>query len=193
MSCLSAVFPWEGGFRILSKFWLPREIVDSNSHLAPFAEWEREGFLEVTPDNIIDYAPIERQMAEWCSQFNVKSLVYDPTFANELTQRVSEATGKERFQYPQKPTVMGPGCDEFERAVLAHKFHHNGNPILTWQIGHVQVKVNPMTKLRMPTKPDGKDSIRKIDGVVTAIMGVGFLQLNPVVPCWYSQGSLACE
>ena len=35
-----------------------------------------------------------------------------------------------------------------------------------------------MTKLKMPMKPDGKDSIRKIDGVVTAIMGVGFLQLH---------------
>lgn len=182
MTCLSAVFPRDGEFRILSKFWLPREIVDANSHLAPFQEWEKAGCLEVTEGNVIDYVPVEAAMLEWCKKFNVLSLVYDPTFANELTQRVADETGKERFEYPQKPTVMGPGADEFERAVLSHKFHHNGNPVLTWQVGHVQVKVNPITKLKMPVKPDGKDSIRKIDGVVTAIMGVGFLQLHGATP-----------
>jgi phage terminase large subunit-like protein len=191
MTCVSAVFPWEGDrFRILSKFWLPREIVEANAHLAPFKEWEASGHLEVTDDNIIDYGPVERQMLEWCQLFNVRSMVYDPAFANEMTQRVSDATGVERFMFPQKPAVVGPAVDEFERAVLAHKFHHNGHPIMSWQIGHVQVKSNPVTKLRMLIKPDGKDSIRKIDGVITAVMGVGFLQLNPVID-WYTPGGLA--
>jgi phage terminase large subunit-like protein len=58
----------------------------------------------------------------------------------------------------------------FERLVIAGKLGHRGNPITTWQAGHVQVKTDANQNMR-PVKPEHGD-IKKIDGIVAGIMGL---------------------
>jgi len=62
------------------------------------------------------------------------------------------------------PTAM------FERLVIAGKMGHDGNPITTWQAGHVEVWHDANDNIR-PVKPPHKD-IKKIDGIVASIMGL---------------------
>lgn len=190
MTAAAATFHSDGVFRVIPRFFLPREMVEKNAHLAPFREWERGGYLTVTEGSVIDYDAVEALLLDWIRKFNVRAIPYDPVFANELTQRVESATGVERVVFPQKPVVMGPCTDDFERCVLNHTIRHNGHPILAWQAGHVQVKVNPVTKLKTPVKPEGKDGVRKIDGIVAAIMGVGWWKSNGESN-WYVPGGLA--
>lgn len=183
MSSLVLVFPWEDEtYRLLAYFWLPEEVAKEKGHLAAFQEWARAGFLTLTPGNVIDYGFIRAQFRKLAEKFVIRKLAYDKTYAEETTQALSEGvmddagkeieagTGVERVIFPQTLMAFTAPCKDFERLVISQKLHHNGNPILSWQAGHVQVRADSNQNIR-PVKPKPND-IKKIDGVVAAVMGL---------------------
>ena len=64
---------------------------------------------------------------------------------------------------------------EVEAAIAAGRFHHDGNPILSWMVGNV-VSKKGANDTDFPHK---EKSFKKIDGAVAALMGVSrILTLN---------------
>ena len=59
---------------------------------------------------------------------------------------------------------------EYQRLVIAGQMHHNNNPILSWQAGHVMTYKDANHNER-PIKPKTGDR-RKIDGMVAEIMAL---------------------
>lgn len=180
MTAFVMVFPWDDGFRIIPRFWLPKSRAIENEHAAPFLQWAADGWLNLTDGDVIDYREVEASIVRDCERFRVQDMAFDPAFAEELTQRVSDASGVVRTAFPQRPIFIGPAADDFERAIIEHKLFHNGNPVMSWQVGHVQVKTDPINKLKRPIKPDNKESIRKIDGVMATIFGLRQAMQEPV-------------
>lgn len=174
MSSLVLVFPGEDEqgdcYRQLAWFWMPREEAERKNHLAPYLAWEREGWLTLTPDPVIDYRYIREKAIELAGQFNIQELTYDPTFADQVTAEINEATGIERVQFTQTGMMFAAPTAEYESLVIAGKLHHNGNPVLTWQAGHVMVK-NDFKGYKRPIKPKDGD-YRKIDGIVAGVMAL---------------------
>lgn len=65
---------------------------------------------------------------------------------------------------------------ELEAAIASGRFHHDGNPILTWCISNVVGKTIPGSDdVVRPTKEGAEN---KIDGAVSLIMGIGRAMLN---------------
>jgi phage terminase large subunit-like protein len=87
-----------------------------------------------------------------------------------LTQQIEEEIGIPREAFKQTIANFNPPTQDFERLVISGMLEHNGHPVMTWQIGHVQVKTDANANKR-PVKPTPDDA-RKIDGVVAAIMGI---------------------
>ena len=157
-------------FYLLPYFWLPEETAVRQNHLASFLRWSHEGYLELTPGNVVDYSIVEEKLKQLAGTFRVKELIFDKTYAEELTQRVENECGVTRLAFPQ--TIMnfaGPTA-EFERLVIDGKLRHPDHPVLTWQAGHVQVKMDANANKR-PVKPSDGD-VKKIDGIVAAIMAL---------------------
>jgi phage terminase large subunit-like protein len=151
-------------------FWLPEDEARAKNHLASYVEWAQQGFLELTPGNVVDYSFVERRIAQLHEQFNIRGLIYDKTYAEELTQRLNEQKGIPRFTFAQTIMSFAKPTAEFERLVIGGKLHHANHPILNWQAGHVQVKCDNNQNKR-PVKPPHNDH-KKIDGIVAAIMGL---------------------
>ena len=172
MSSLVLVFPDEVSecYRQLAWFWLPQEEAERKNHLAPYLTWAHDGWLELTPDPVIDYRYILRKVLELCEKYMIQEIVYDPTFANELTSEVEEQAGITRVEFPQTGMRFAPATAEYESLVISGKLHHNGNPILTWQAGHVMVKTD-FKGYKRPVKPKA-DDYRKIDGIVAGVMAL---------------------
>jgi phage terminase large subunit-like protein len=103
--------------------------------------------------------------------FRIDQLAFDEKYAEELTQRLESNHGIERWAFPQTIMEFAGPTAEFERLVIAGQLHHNGHPIMTWQIGHTNVKTDANLNKR-PVKPQRGDA-RSIDGVVAAIMALG--------------------
>lgn len=186
MCALVLVFPGdaEEEFSLLPYFWLPEKRAREIASLVPqILGWERSGALELTPGDVVDYGFIKARFRELAKLFNIQELCYDPRFAEEVTQsleqgqvdaqgvQIEEGTGVPRCAVAQNDAMMGPPTDDFERLVIAGKLHHNGHPVLSWQVGHVKAKKGPSGVKRL-LKPAVND-VRTIDGLAAAVMGLG--------------------
>jgi phage terminase large subunit-like protein len=184
MSALVLLFPDEDGegFTLLPYFWLPEEAAREQGHLAPFLPWADAGHLMLTPGNVVDYTYIKKTIREKAELFAIRELTFDQTYAEELTQWVENEIGVPRVAYPQTILEFAAPTKEFERLVIAGKLRHNGHPVMTWQAGHVQVRSDVNCNIR-PVKPK-RDDVRKIDGVVAAVMALGrLIEEGPAQPC----------
>ncbi len=65
---------------------------------------------------------------------------------------------------------------ELEAAIKAGRFHHDGNPIMTWCVGNVIGKYLPGNDDVVRPIKQGDDN--KIDGAVALIMTIGRILAN---------------
>lgn len=155
---------------LLCYFFLPEETIKNPGKPEEFRIWNRQGHLSSTPGNTIDYSYLERQVEYVHAICPIVEIAYDPYQAEKTTNDLSERLGIPRFKYPQTITHMAEPSAEFERLILKRKLRHNRNPVLSWQAAHVQV--HELNGLKRPIKPK-KGDVRKIDGIVAAVMALG--------------------
>ena len=67
--------------------------------------------------------------------------------------------------------------------VLSNNIRHGGHPVLRWMADCLEVKQDGAGNLK-PSKPDRRNSGKRIDGMVTLIMGVD--RMNRAVQSAYS-------
>lgn len=180
MCALALLFPAdeEGEYYLLPYFWLPEDAAREQAHLAPFLQWASAGHLMLTPGNVVDYTFIKETIRGLCERFIFRELAYDTKYAEDLTQWCECELGIQRVAFPQTLMALALPTAEFERCVLAQKMWHNGHPVMTWQVGHVQVRADANQNKR-PVKPKS-DDYRKIDGIIAAIMALGRLVEEPI-------------
>jgi len=183
-TALVLVFPMEdGSFKVLPFFWLPEETAKKMQDRVPWLQWAEAGHVRLTPGNVCDYGFVKSQIRELALLFNIRELAFDPKFAEQVTQEIEqgscdshgqvieEGTGIPRIKFPQTITNFCGPTAELERLVLSQQIHHNGHPVLAWQVGNTNVYTDCNCNKR-PTKPTPND-YRKIDGVVGTIMALG--------------------
>jgi len=156
--------------RQLAWHWLPEESMPEFRKHADCDTWAREGWLRLTPGKTTDYNVIEADIAAIADQYDIQHLAFDPMYATELTTRLNEEHSIECVEFKQTIVQFALPTAEYERLVVDGKLQHNGNPLLTWQAGHVQVKHDVNGNIR-PVKPKGSDH-RKIDGIVAGVMAL---------------------
>src|SRR5262249_17916888 len=93
-------------------------------------------------------------------------------------QVIEEGTGVPRILFRQGVPSFAAPTDEFEKLVLDGRLWHNGNPVLAWQAGHVAV-VRDANDNKRPVKPNKKDDVRTIDGIVVGVMALGRKMTQP--------------
>lgn len=173
-SALVLIFPMgDGTFRVLCYHWLPKARADELRGDVKYLEWAAQNWIELTPGDVCDYAFIRERINDIRSKYQLEKLAFDGTYAEQMMQRLAMEDGmaldsQEKFGQ----TIMnfaGPTA-MFERFVVERKVRHNGNPILTWQMGNVMIKTDVNQNLR-PIKQKYGDK-RTIDGSVAAIMAL---------------------
>jgi phage terminase large subunit-like protein len=142
--------------------YLPESRVNlpENQH---YRAWVNKGHLTPTPGNSLDYHTVEKDALADIDKFNVVSIPYDVYLADQWSQRVSNASGVPRVEVPAKPLSLTPAMKELEAAVSDGRFHHDGNPILTWCISNVLTRE---TAMGVYTQPDKSNPENKIDAAM---------------------------
>ena len=72
-------------------------------------------------------------------------------------------------EYRQQVKEMTQAMKEMEGAISAGRFHHNNDPVLTWQAGNVVNKIDAKGNYY----PCKERYHNKIDGMVATIMAIG--------------------
>jgi phage terminase large subunit-like protein len=167
----------EDHYYCFTRHYLNNEQVRDEKH-PHFADWADHGYLIETDGNITDYLRVNDDLAADANELVIRELVFDPLHAAPLVQfltaREDWPGNVEIMDIKQTPEHMSPPMKEFEAAVLSRRFHHDGNPVLTWMIGNTRCWVNKRNETWYPERENVE---RKIDGTIAIILGIGRLML----------------
>ncbi len=160
----------DDGYTVLPVAFMPEETLRRRATTSdvPWSRWRDEGALRVTPGSIQDEEAIEAKIVEFCEQFVVREVAFDPAFAGRLMGRLMQR-GIPVVEFPQRFRLISPAINEMQRAVVGRRFRHGGSPVLRWCISNVVPDVGDMGDVRFSKKR----SADSIDLAVAAAMAVG--------------------
>lgn len=129
--------------------------------------WAREGFLEVTEGNVIDYQVIRRRIGLDAERFEVVDIGFDRWGATQLTLELGE-DGLTCVGMGQGYASMSAPTKELLRLIAAGRYRHGGNPAVRWQAEHVVTRQDEAGNLKV----DKAKSKEKVDAIVAAVMAL---------------------
>lgn len=165
---------------ISPKFWVPYDTVygadvEDRKTAERFQKWINTGHLDVTDGAEIDYREILHDAIESNKDNPVTVSVIDPHGATNLSHHLADE-GLNPVTIIQNFTNLSDPMKELEAAIQSGRFHHDGNPILTWCISNVVGKNAPGNDdIVRPIKERNEN---KIDGAVALIMAIGRIILS---------------
>lgn len=173
IAALGMVFPLPDGRVVCgARLWVPEDNIDKRvrKDRVPYNIWAEQGWLTLTPGNIIDYNFIHADIMELSESMNLREVAFDRWNATQLTTNLSEE-GVTMVPFGQGYASMAAPTKEFETLLAGEKLLHGNNPVLNWMASNVAVREDPAGN----RKPDKSASHEKIDGIVGIIMALGRL------------------
>jgi len=166
------LFPPEdehGQFGVLWRFWIPEDAIIRRGDMAPtLREWERAGFINVCPGDVVDHRDVEAQVLEDCETFHMREIAFDRFHAYPMVSSLQEQFPEQLADVGQTYRFLNGPAKELERLLAEGRFHHGGNPVVRWMVGNCVAEMNQDGYIR----PSRKRSSDKIDGVLAACMAL---------------------
>jgi phage terminase large subunit-like protein len=165
-------------YSIAPKFWVPEDTVrdtDNKRMAERFQAWVNAGLLEETQGAEVDYREILAEALDVNRVSPVDASPIDPHGATALGHQLDDE-GLSPITVTQNYTNMSAPMKELEAAIASGRFHHDGNPIMTWCVSNVIAKYLPGNDDVVRPIKQGEDN--KIDGAVALIMAIGRAMLH---------------
>jgi phage terminase large subunit-like protein len=155
---------------VLSWFWIPRAgaVQAQERDRVPYLVWAKDDYLTLIDGDVIDYNDVEVGILEACKGFDVINAAFDPKFATEIVQRLSDK-GLEMVEFNQTAANYNAPCKELEAYIADGKIRHGGQPVLRWNAANLMWKRDANDYIR----PDKIKSTGRIDGMVALLMAIG--------------------
>jgi phage terminase large subunit-like protein len=155
------------------RFWVPEDTAHDNDDMRMaqrYQAWIESQHLFATEGSEVDYREILETAKEVHTVTPALESPIDPHGAANLSHQL-EDEGLSPISITQNYTNMSDPMKELEAAIIAGRFHHDGNPIMTWCIGNVVGKHLPGND--DVVRPIKQGDHNKIDGAVALIMAIG--------------------
>lgn len=137
-----------------------------NAHLTG---WARQGHVVMTDGDITDFDVVAEDLRTYCRLFDVQEIAFDPALSMYFAGKLIEE-GLPLVEITQRAMFFTPPLIQVENLVLEKKLRHDGNPVMTWMVSNLVVKVSKFNELRSPTKERAEN---KIDGPMAMLMALG--------------------
>lgn len=186
LSAFVLLFPDEdGGVTVVPRFWAPADNAAKreNRDRVPYQTWARQGLLELTPGNVVDYDVIRTRIKQLGEQFRINEIAVDRWNATQLCTQLQQ-DHFELVLFGQGFADMTAPTKQLEKLVLSRKLRHGGHPLLRWMASNVSVETDAAGNL----KPSKKKSTERIDGIVATIMALGRLAVGKPEVDYIQQG-----
>lgn len=174
MTALSLVFPPEdpssGQYRVLMRYWVPADNIVERGRRdrAPYETWARQGLIDATEGNVVDYASVEREIRKLALRYQLLRVAVDRGFnAEYLSQRLRDQ-GIEVVNFGASFLHMSYPTKELLRLTLQRRIAHGGNPVLRWNVDGTLAEHDAAGNIR----PSKAKSTQRIDGTVALIQGL---------------------
>ena len=157
-------------FKSLHWFWCPEDNAKERAKKdgVPYLDWAKQGLLDLTPGDVVDYDFVFAKIMELCEKFQIRGISYDPWNATQFAIQLEEAGASFKAFTQNTKHFNEPVC-WIERNVMTKNLDHGGNEIMRWMASNVTLFRDSSGLVRF----DKKRSQEKIDGLVSLAMSVG--------------------
>lgn len=146
-----------------------------NAHLSG---WARQGYVQVTDGDLTDFDVVADDLRLLCRDFDVTEIAFDPALSMYFAGKLIEE-GLPLVEITQRALFFTQPLLQVENMVLEGLLRHDANPVMSWMVSNLVVKVSKFNELRAPTKERHEN---KIDGPIAMLMALGrALQARPTV------------
>lgn len=175
-----------GLFPVLCQYWIPgqglRERSDRDK--VPYDVWSRDGLIDTSSNEIVDYSKIATTMIGWAERYDVLCLGFDRWKMKDLKPHI-----KDHFSIEKDEGFLieiGQGFKDANRSVQITEeiavqglLAHNGHPILSWNVANAVTVKDPA----LNRKFEKARSFGRIDGCVAMSLSLHAREIylaNPV-------------
>lgn len=156
-------------YYVFAQFYLPEATIFDGRN-ASYQTWHADNWITGTPGEVIDFERIQTDILQDATDHSVLDVAYDPWQALKLA---SELAQKDIPVIEYRPTVanFSPAMKEIDALVRQKRLHHDGNPVLRWNVSCVEVAEDYKGNI-FPRK-DKDNPQQKIDGLIALLMAMG--------------------
>lgn len=179
LTALVLVFPEaNGGFTVIPRFYLPEETLRTRYDPdADVVKWADAGWIVKTEGSMIDMDHVTDDVAQFCRDFDVHEIAYDPAHSVAFVQMLQRKTGGDRLvEWPNVAKFTSDPMKGSEGLMREGKVRHDGNPVMTWMISNVVRRKSTRGDLDYPHKTSTEN---KIDGPVGMYQAYGRMTVAP--------------
>lgn len=166
IASVAILFKREEQFYFFSRNYLPEERVHfaGSAATAHYEAWAREGWIKLTPGNMIDITMIEEDLYEDMKKFNVREIAFDPWNAAQIMANMQQYEAPVVELKPCVANYSAP-MKHIEALTLEGNIIHEGSPVVNWAMSNVVCRVDANDNI-YPRKDEGN---KKIDPIVAVI------------------------
>lgn len=156
-------------WRVLPWYWIPRAGAQKNERTdrVPYAVWEKQGLIEVTDGDVVDYDLVRNRIVDLSERFHILEIGFDPWNAQQIATQLG-SDGLTMVEIRQGTATMGEPSKELEALVISHRLDHGQHPILRWNASNITVRKDANENYM----PDKAKSSGRIDGLIATIMAL---------------------
>jgi phage terminase large subunit-like protein len=170
-----------------SRHYAPLDRIQDGEH-QHYERWLADGALEGVPGPEIQLPLVQKEIEAEIPLFDRKCIAFDPWSALQMQQDLAAKMGEDAVvSIPQTTQYLSEAMKEVEAAVLGHRFHHNGDPVLAWAVSCVIARPDFNDNI-FPRKE--KNGISKIDPASALFNAISRAMVNKVKTSVYASRGL---
>lgn len=152
-------------------FWIPEGKVSQKEDRVDYREWQRKGWINVTPGDVIDIDIMVSELDSILQKYDVRNIAFDPAKAYHGVIQGLQKSGYDNIldEFSQGIQNMSEPTKKIEADVTSASVDLMNNPVIRWMFRNVVIYRDANDNIKM----DKKRSIEKIDGVVAMANAIG--------------------
>jgi phage terminase large subunit-like protein len=173
ITALVHVFKMDTGkIRVVPRLWVPESQVDfiTKRGIAKYDTWAREGFLRITPGNVIDEDLIFEQIQEDADNFKISVINFDRYGARNIVKRLEEMNLLV-VEFGQGFISMNAPTKFLDKCIRSEILEVNSPP-MDWMAANVTISEDPANNIKMVKNNRNLGRHKKIDGMVALAMAL---------------------
>ena len=123
------------------------------------------GIWQPQPGQLLDFAPIEKELIRLCREFSVLEVTYDPYQLHDMAMRLRQA-GIANFKEFNQGADRLKADKQLQDLIMARRISHDGNPLLRQHIDNANIKKAGQDGIRLVKRSPSL----KIDSAVALSM-----------------------
>lgn len=157
-----------------TKYYLPEMALKEKRLKETYSEWRRQGFITITPGNVVDYDYILNDIMDVAKIVNIQAVAYDAWNATQFVINATDA-GLPMEPFSQMLGNFNKPTKEMERLLLSEHAVIDNNVINR----HCFRNVVMARDRNGNTKPSKQFEEKKIDGVIAMLEALGVYLASP--------------